>query len=162
MGLSPDFRFGCGTVSPERDEGVLHGPLGPRWMIEGAAEYVGWRGVESMGLVTRDVARGCNAKLASESGAPADASLDMLEGEEEFGKVPSAFEFGMLGIGQLLLSRDLPALTTYGRLQAGTPWRTAFESAFWISTTAFYSGFPSYRAGLSSLAAAQGDCRESF
>ena len=141
-----------------RDEGALHGPLGPTWIVEGAAEYVGWRDVESMGLVTRDAARGCNAKLAL--GAPADASLDTLEGEEEFGRVPWAFEFGMLGIGQLLLSRDLPALTTYGRLQAGMPWRTAFESTFEISTTAFYSGFPSYRAGLSSLASSQGDCSE--
>ena len=94
-----------------RDEGDLHGPLGPTWMVEGAAEYVGWRGVESMGLVARDAARGCNAKLALEAGAPADASLDTLEGEEEFGKIPWAFEFGMLGIDQLLLSRDLPALT---------------------------------------------------
>ena len=94
-----------------RDEGDLHGPLGPTWMVEGAAEYVGWRGVESMGLVARDAARGCNAKLTLEAGAPADASLDTLEGEEEFGKIPWAFEFRMLGIDQLLLSRDLPALT---------------------------------------------------
>ena len=143
-----------------REEGVFDGPLGPYWIVEGAAEYVGWRGVESMGLVTRDTARGCNARMASEVGAPADASLDTLEDEEGFHGVHWGFEFGMLGIDQLLLSRDFPALATYGRLQQGMPWRTAFESAFGISTTAFYAEFPSYRAGLSSLASSQGNCSE--
>jgi hypothetical protein len=134
--------------------------LGPAWMIEGGAEYVGWRGVESMGLVARNEARGCNARLASEAGAPADANLNTMESEEGFRAVNWSYELGMLGMDHLLGSRGLPALTVYGRLQQGMPWRAAFESAFGISTTAFHSSFPSYRAGLSSLASSLGNCHE--
>jgi hypothetical protein len=124
---------------------------GAQWMIEGSAEYVGWRGVASLGLVTFDTARGCMVRQASDYGAPATASLDTMESPAGF-SVPWAYQFGMLGVDLALASSGMPALITYGNaLASGTPFTSAFQSSFGTSTTSLYAQFPSYRSGLSGL-----------
>lgn len=124
---------------------------GAQWMIEGSAEYVGWRGVASLGLVTFDTARGCMVQQASALGASAALSLDTMESPAGFG-VPWAYQFGMLGADMALASPGMPALITYGNaLAGGTAFTSAFQSSFGTSTTSFYAQFPAYRAGLASL-----------
>jgi hypothetical protein len=117
------------------------------WMDEGAAEYMGWRGVANAGLITVESARQCmiaqaNAQVSSSQ------NLSSMETAQGFG-VPGAYQLAMLGVDQLVATPGIGALMTYGTaIGAGTSWPSAFQSAFGTSTTTFYGQFPSYRSGL--------------
>jgi hypothetical protein len=131
--------------------GNATGSTGSQWLVEGSAEYLGWRGVANSGLVSLDNARGCNVKGATDKGAAASAGLDTLESPAGFG-VPWSYELSMLGVDQLVNASGMPALITYGNAIAnGSSYGSAFQTAFGTSTTAFYSGFPTYRANLAGL-----------
>jgi hypothetical protein len=124
---------------------------GAQWMIEGSAEYVGWRGVASAGLVAFDTTRGCMVQQASALGAGPTLSLDTMETPAGFG-VPWAYQFGMLGVDETIGSGNMSSLITYGNaLAGGASFASAFQSSFGLTTTSLYSQFPSYRASLASL-----------
>ncbi len=117
------------------------------WIDEGTAEYVGWRGAASAGLVTIDAARACMVAQANAQ-TSSSQNLSALETGAGFG-IPGAYQLSMLGIDQLLTGPGIAALMTFGTaIGNGTAWPTTFQSTFGISTAAFYAQYPSYRAGL--------------
>jgi hypothetical protein len=126
---------------------------GPDWIIEGAAEIVGYRGIASRNLLPYATAVGCQVKEVADFGArqpPGLPNLNALESRQQFQQTAGPlYALSMMGMDQLLSASSLTALNTYGdAVAAGTPWQTAFQAAFGTSTTNFYASFPGYRSGL--------------
>jgi len=126
---------------------------GPDWIIEGAAEVVGYRGVASQNLLPYPTASGCQVKEVFDFGQrqpPGLPNLSALETRQQFQATTGPlYALSMMGMDQLLSAPGLAALNAYGdAIAAGTSWQTAFQSAFGQSTAAFYAQFPGYRSGL--------------
>lgn len=129
---------------------------GAHWIIEGAAEVVGYRGVASRNLLAYPTAIGCQVKEAFDFGTrqpPGLPNLSLLEAPQQFTTTMGpTYTVSMLGIDQLLTTPGIAALNTYmDAVAAGTgptAWQTAFQSAFGTSPTSFYAQFPTYRSGL--------------
>ena len=126
---------------------------GPLWIIEGAAEVVGYRGIDSAGLLPYDTARGCQVREFTDFAMrepPGLPNLSELESNQAWGQTRGpSYTVAMTGMDQLLSTRSLTALNSYmDAVAGGTAWQTAFQNAFGQSTSAFYAQFPAYRAGL--------------
>lgn len=126
---------------------------GALWVIEGSAEVVGYRGIDSAGLLSYDTARGCQVREFTDFAMrepPGLPNLSELESNQAWGQTRGpSYTVAMTGMDQLLSTRSLTALNTYmDAIAGGTPWQTAFQNAFGQSTSAFYAQFPAYRAGL--------------
>lgn len=134
---------------PNQDAASAH------WIDEGTAEYMGWRGAASAGLVSFETARQCMVAQANAQ-ASASQNLSTMETGPGFG-IPGAYQVAMLGIDQLVNAPGTTSLAAYGNaIAANTAWQTAFQTAFGTSTTAFYSQFVSYRTGLGAGASSCG------
>lgn len=124
---------------------------GPHWLIEGAAEYVGWLGIAARGDVTFDTAHGCMLKEVADFAVrqpPGLPNLDVLDTPQRFGNGP-VYPLAMIGTKQLIDGSSLAQLLTYGTALAnGTAWTTAFTEAFGTMAMDFYAQFPAYKAGL--------------
>jgi len=126
---------------PNQDAASAH------WIDEGTAEYMGWRGVANLGLISFDAARACMVAQANAQ-ASASQNLSTMETGAGFG-IPGAYQLSMLGVDQLLASPGAGALMTYGTaISRGTAWPASFQSAFGTSTATFYAQYPAYRASL--------------
>lgn len=126
---------------------------GPDWIIEGAAEVVGHRGVAARNLLDYDTATGCQVKEFTDFGVrqpPGLPNLSTLESRQEWQQTPGPlYALAMTGMNQLLTNSSVTALNTYmDAIAGGTPWSTAFQQSFGLSTTTFYDQFPAYRAAL--------------
>jgi hypothetical protein len=129
---------------------------GAHWVIEGAAEVVGYRGVSSRNLLAYPTAVGCQVKEAFDFDTrqpPGLPNLSLLETTQQFQTtVGPTYTVSMMGIDQLLTTAGMSALNTYmDAVAAGagpTAWHSAFQSAFGTSHTSFYAQFPAYRSGL--------------
>jgi hypothetical protein len=127
---------------------------GANWIIEGAAEVIGYRGIASRNLLPYATASSCQVKEVFDFGTrqpPGLPNLSAVETQQQFQTtVGPLYALSMMGMDQLIAASSITALNTYGdAIAAGTPWQTAFQSAFGSSTTTFYAQFPAYRAGLS-------------
>ncbi|MDY6981674.1 MAG: hypothetical protein SV422_01160 [Pseudomonadota bacterium] len=128
---------------------------GPHWLIEGAAEYVGWLGIAARGDVTLgfslDIAHGCMLKEVADFALrqpPGLPNLNVLESPQNFGNGP-VYPLAMIGAKQLIDGSSLAQLLAYGTaLASGTAWTTAFTDAFGTTAMDFYAQFPAYKVGL--------------
>jgi hypothetical protein len=128
------------TGSPTQNSGA-------HWLVEGTAEFMGWRGVANAGAIAYDAAKNCMVAQANAQ-LPPSATLGGMETAAGFG-VPGAYQFSMLASDQLVAGTSFSSLMTYGTaLAANTPWATAFQSAWGQSSAAFYAQFPAYRTSL--------------
>jgi hypothetical protein len=133
--------------------GWINNPVtaGATWLIEGAAEWMGYRGLG--GRLSFTTALGCQVKEAADfaqqsSGLP---PLSSVESRTAFqGTVGPLYTHSMLAADYLVEAADGPmAFRAYGdSIKAGVEWHAAFQSAFGISTATFYSLFPGYLSGL--------------
>jgi hypothetical protein len=126
---------------------------GPDWVIEGAAEIVGYRGIASRNLLSYSTAVGCQVKEVADFGTrqpPGLPNLSAIESRQQFQTTQGPlYALSMMGMDQLLSATSLAALNTYGdAIAAGTAWQTAFQSAFGTQVSTFYANFPGYRSGL--------------
>lgn len=127
------------------------GSTGPHWLIEGAAEYVGWLGIAARGDVTFDTAHGCMLKEVADFAVrqpPGLPNLNAFDSPRNFGNGP-VYPLAMIGAAQLINGSSLAQLLAYGAALAnGTAWATAFTEAFGTTEMDFYAQFPAYKAGL--------------
>jgi hypothetical protein len=124
------------------------GTAGATWAIEGSAELMGWQGIIAKGLTNYQTAIGCQVKQVADfaQGLP---PLSNVESQQAFATtVGPLYAQSMLAMDQLTANGGgLGSLKVYGdAIAAGTPWQTAFQSAFGMTTSAFYAQFPGYRA----------------
>jgi hypothetical protein len=126
---------------------------GALWVIEGAAEVVAYRGIDSAGLLSYDTARGCQVREFTDFAMrepPGLPNLSELESNQAWGQTRGpSYTVAMTGMDQLLSTRSLAALNSYmDAIAGGTAWPAAFQNAFGQSTTAFYAQWPGYRSSL--------------
>lgn len=125
---------------------------GYHWLVEGAAEYVGWQGVAALNLLDFATARGCMLKEVSDYALqqpPGLPALEQLETPQSFQRPGPVYPLSMLGADHLLTGRSIMTLLDYGAaLAAGTPAATGFATAFGTGTAAFYPQFAAHKAGL--------------
>jgi uncharacterized protein YjdB len=127
--------------------------VGAYWIAEGSAELMGFKGVDATGALPFATGVGCNVKESSDfalSHPPGLPALSSVETAQTFNGVQGPiYTTSMLGMNELTTQNGLASLKTYAdAIAAGTEWHTAFQTAFGVSTTAFYSGFPAYYASL--------------
>jgi hypothetical protein len=122
---------------------------GAHWVIEGSAELMGFRGLDAKGLLPFSTAIGCQVKQVADF-PPGLPPLANVETAQSFSTtIGPLYSQSMLAMDQLTTSGGgLTSLRAYtDAIAAGTAWSTAFQASFAMSTSAFYSQFPAYRAG---------------
>lgn len=121
---------------------------GAFWVIEGSAELMGFKGIDSKGLIPFNTAITCQIKQVADFQGTLPA-LSSVEGQSFQTTVGPIYSQSMLAMDQLTTTGGgLGSLKTYGdAIAAGTAWQTAFQTSFGMTTTAFYQQFPAYRAG---------------
>lgn len=126
---------------------------GPDWIIEGAAEAVGYRGVAARGLLSYATAAGCQVKEVSDFATrqpPGLPNLNAIESRMAWQTTPGPlYALAMTGMDQVLSTPGLVALNSYmDAIAGGASWPAAFQQAFGRGATTFYDQFPAYRASL--------------
>jgi hypothetical protein len=133
----------------------LGSPLtaGPDWIIEGAAEVIGYKGIDGQGLLSYSTAQGCQVKEVADFGArnpPGLPNLSALESRQAWQTTQGPlYALAMTGIDQLIASRGVTSLNIYmDAIAGGAAFQAAFQQAFGQTIAAFYDQFPGYRGGL--------------
>jgi len=128
---------------------------GADWIIEGSAELVGYAGVDAMGLLPLATTRGCVVKEVTDFAhqqPPGLPALSTVESAQVFQTtVGPIYSYSLTAMDELTTKSGagLASLKTYGEaIGGGTAWQTAFQTAFGMSVTAFYTQFPAYYATL--------------
>lgn len=120
---------------------------GPVWLLEGAANYVGWQVQFERGISTYETERA----EWEEWSRRIDLPLERLETVAVSDRTLNAYQLYSLALDELIkLAPDGPrAITAYYRATAqGTAWKTAFRQAFGLSVTSFYRAFAKTRTAL--------------
>lgn len=131
---------------PVPNSGIRH--LGPVWMVEGAAEMIGYRvtGDRHVEYVTYPAAL---ATQKTRAAAPSNPPLQNLLSVDQDRAAGNPYPLYMVAVDHLcsIASGGIPALAAYNRdIAAGQAWPDAFQSAFGKSVDAFYADFAKYRA----------------
>ena len=91
---------------------------GANWIVEGGAEYVGWRGLANRGVIAFEIARGCMVKEDADFDArqpPGLPNLNALETQQAFQTTAGPlYPHSMIGVDELLTTSGIGALNTYG------------------------------------------------
>jgi hypothetical protein len=120
-------------------------PLGPWWLLEGAAEYFG-----SLAIVDEGVLSLASFHSQWEQTAKnATATLRSLETFRGQLNTRGAYDIYALAVRHLIRDRDPRVVMAYFEaVGRGDSWPNAFSAAFGRSVDAFYVEFETYRRGL--------------
>lgn len=117
---------------------------GPRWLIEGAAELVGYTLADEHGYAGFAAARAAKLRDAQAVTAPL-STMEALPGLVAAGR-GAAYTVGFLAAELLTATAGPQALARYWtEIGAGRPWQAAFETVFGRPITKFYDEFEVYR-----------------
>ena len=126
------------------DDAVPRG--GPRWLIEGSAEFIAYRAVAAAALVDFAAARAEQIRRSRDTSAPL-RDLELLAGMNQAGQ--AAYPLSFIAVEFLIRERSPTALANFWRsIVSGKTWEQAFEAEFGRSIDAFYVEFESYRRNL--------------
>ena len=119
---------------------------GPRWLSEGAAEYIAFRAVSDNGSASFEATRARWASVTKTVTGPL-SSLEIATGTRALGA--PVYDISPLAVARLVVSSRDSALVAYWEaIGRGVPWREAFAAAFGRSVEAFYEEFEAYRRTL--------------
>ena len=128
---------------------------GADWIIEGSAELVGYLGVDAMGLLPINTLRGCVVKEVTDFAhqqPPGLPALSTVESAQTFQTtVGPLYSYSLTAMDELTTKapNGIVSLRTYAdAIGSGTAWQTAFQTAFGMTTSAFYNQYPAYYATL--------------
>ena len=120
-------------------------PAGPQWLIEGAAEYVGYRGIASAALIQMSQIR---TQWISRTKLTASPLRSRETSRGLFGE-PEPYQISPLAVDFLLATRSDTLLVAYDEaIGRGEGWQSAFASVFGKNIETFYAEFEQYRSGL--------------
>ncbi|HXT17912.1 MAG TPA: Ig-like domain-containing protein [Gemmatimonadaceae bacterium] len=124
---------------------------GADWLIEGSAEFMGYDGMDAEKLIPIATTRGCMAKQVADFAKqqpPGLPSLPTLEPATVLQTtVGPVYPYSWIAVDELIASAGIGSLKVYAdAIASGTPWQTAFQTAFGTSISAFYAQFPGYLA----------------
>ena len=118
---------------------------GPRWLIEGSAEYMGYRAIGDAGLYPFTQAFADQLAQARSEDVTVQ-SLETLPGINAAGP-NGAYPLMFIAVDFLTKKTGLPALAQFWRtIGTGVSWQDAFLKSFGESISQFYSDFVNYRA----------------
>jgi hypothetical protein len=122
---------------------------GPVWLLEGAAEMVGYRVLGDRHLEFATY----SASLANEKfkAKPVTNPLDQLQTVNQSNTAGAPYALYMVAADHLVsLAPDgIKSLVTYYRsLGSGTAWPDAFQQAFGMTVDAYYANFATYKSHL--------------
>jgi len=118
--------------------------IGPDWLLEGAAEFIGYQIASDAGKTTMAASRADWIRVASGISGP----LNGFEAVDGRSSVGNAYHLFALAIDELLkLNGNTPRSISryYQLLSTGVGWPAAFLQAFGMSHDAFYSHFETPR-----------------
>jgi hypothetical protein len=134
-----------GVIGPRADSQVPVG--GPRWLIEGSAEYMGYRAIGDAGLYPFAQAFGDQLSQARTETVTLE-SLETLPGINAAGP-NGAYPLRFIAVDFVTQKRGLAALAQFWRtIGTGVSWQDAFLGSFGESISQFYSDFANYRASV--------------
>jgi hypothetical protein len=117
---------------------------GPNWLIEGSAEYIGYRVAADLGLQPYATSLAQEKSVARGVSTPLDQLMTIQQ--SQFG---SFYNLSEVAVDHLVAETSVGALVDYFReLGAGKSWQDAFDGAFGRAIDAFDADFAAYRAKL--------------
>ena len=125
----------------QKDIGNPRDGVGPVWLLEGAAELLGYEALAAAGLAAAGETRNYSLQRVGRD-------TPSLESMEQRPSDPAEFSYPLSFLATELLTGDrgATALRDYGRtLSRGTGWESAFADAFGVRPTEFYLRFQAYR-----------------
>src|SRR5690606_25367456 len=115
--------------------------MGPNWLIEGSADYVGYALMEELGVVTiknRYAADRDRVRDWKQNGA---APLSGYETKRQTG-LPLFWDVSRVGVQELVAQHGMQGLPVFWEeLGNGAHWEDAFITAFDTDVGAFYDAF---------------------
>ncbi len=134
--------------SPFIQDGPTRVPqIGPAWLIEGSAEFFGYRVADTHGFTSYADAR--------QAAVTASRKLGTLDSYESHGAFSAdaprgAYKLGLLASEFLATRYGLDNLTVkyWRNATASAEWNTAFKDAFGLSVEEFYREFEGFRETL--------------
>lgn len=131
-----------GLIGPRPENQVPVG--GPRWLIEGSAEYMSYSAIGDAGLFPFTKAFAEQLSNARKEVLPLE-SLETLPGIDTNG----AYALGFVAVDLLVQKSGRAALAQFWRvISTGTSWQDAFLASFGESIAQFYLDFANYRASM--------------
>jgi hypothetical protein len=111
------------------------GVLGPNWLLEGSAEYISWRALQSIGLLDLD-------KFMSGRGDPTIHPRNIAAFQDFYRRGPESYTASLDAVYHLVKEPgSLSLIAYYWLIGQGNYWQVAFEQAFGLSPEDFYSQF---------------------
>lgn len=112
----------------------------PWWLVEGPAEWFGWRAFEELGGGTAfEVARERNREWASEIPIP----LQEFDPRMEY---QNPYSLAFIGVDYLMEGRQPNVLIDFLEAFSTMGWESAFEATFGLASEDFHREFEEYRA----------------
>ena len=117
---------------------------GPRWLIEGIAEYLAYKSLSEGGILSYESERDSRIVIDAKR---IDKPLSEMEKREGYRGVSGAYNHFLLAAELLAKNSGESNLLKYHALQdSKTMWQEAFEKAFGMTVTQFYDLFEEHRA----------------
>jgi uncharacterized protein (TIGR03437 family) len=119
--------------------------IGPRWLIEGAAEYLGYSTIAANGILSFSAARTQQLDEARKISAPLK-TLETLPGIRALGPT-GGYSLMFMAVDFMTAKVGLTPLGAFwASIGQGAKWQEAFQSAFGKTIDQFYLDFESYRS----------------
>ena len=117
-------------------------PVGPYWLLMGAAAFITFKALEASDPESCDVTRGRFARFSG----TVDTPLSDAETRAGFESMRSAYQHSFLAVELLESQASEGALGAYfASLRLGTTWQEAFQTAFGTTVEEFYQLFEERR-----------------
>lgn len=120
---------------------------GPRWLIEGAAEYLGYRGAGEGGLLDLASARAAQIQQSRMT----HMGLSSLEPSSNYDALlpverSAAYALSFSAVDYLIYSLPIVRLTQFWTaIGQNTDWHEVFQASFGTDIHSFYSSYENYR-----------------
>lgn len=115
--------------------------MGPNWLIEGAAEYVGYSLAEKLEFMTIAARYAPDLQRARNWESNGAFPLSEYETKQQAGR-PFFWDVGRVGVQALVARTGIESLPIFWReMGTGADWKDAFKTAFAVDVGAFYDEF---------------------
>ena len=137
------YQYGMSGLTLSRSEDTVP-DAGPRWLAEGAAEFLAWQAIDALEPGSYVVKRNKNA-ARSRSVA---TRLNETETQTCFSSLRGhAYPYAFLAVELLAAQTGIRSLIDYfSSLHPGTSWQMEFQSHFGMTVGEFYGLFEAHRA----------------
>jgi hypothetical protein len=136
----------AGVIGQAREDEIPRG--GPRWLIEGAAEYAGYAAASKAGMFNWTTVRS-EEQIETKTAPDPLQQFATQTGVTTAARPGAIYPIGFTAVDLLVKKDGLGSLAAFWRaIGAGAAWQDAFQSTFGETVDAFYAEFAAYRSTL--------------